>query len=89
MKKQKFSLEANGGGDYLIIEEKGNELILLEIGNCCVPTIGHILPLPVITSALTQWILSHDNDFEQAIKSQGWNDDYTAKLIKKFKEANA
>ncbi|YAF99456.1 MAG: hypothetical protein AB3A66_30375 (plasmid) [Nodularia sp. CChRGM 3473] len=85
---QKIFLEGNNGGDYLNIQQKKGELVLLEIGHACVPSIAQVLPLPVITAALTKWILSHNNDIEQAIKSQGWSSEYTNKLIETVRQAN-
>lgn len=88
-RKQKIYLEGNNGGDYLKIEQKEGEMMLLEVGSCCVASIAKTLPVQVVTAALTEWILKHNNDIEQAIKSQGWKPEYAEQLIKLVKEANA
>lgn len=85
---QKIFIEGNNGGDYLNIQQKKGELVLLEVGHACVPSIAQVLPLPVITAALTEWILNHNNDIEQAIKSQGWSSEYTKKLVEIVRHAN-
>ena len=86
-KKVKVSLptlyiEGNNGGDYLRLKPLGDNLVQLEIGNCCVVTISQVVPVEFITAALTDVAVRYSS-IESAIiglwKNAG--EDYCNKLI--------
>lgn len=54
-------LEGNKGGDYIRLKHiDGEDTVDLEVGNCCVKTINHKVPIEFLTSALTEIVLLND-----------------------------
>lgn len=47
-------IEGNNGGDYLKITKLENNLLHLEVGNCGVVTVRHIVPVEFLTILLTE-----------------------------------
>lgn len=77
-------IEGNNGGDYLEISSAGNNLVLLEVGHCCVVTIRHIVPVEFITAVLARAVLEH-NTIQGAITALPWAGVFTEKLAAQVK----
>ena len=70
--RRRISVQGNNDGDYLLIEERGDGMVALEVGHCCVVCISHLVPVELITAALTEML-----DYEY---TQGWPSDFEEKL---------
>lgn len=53
-------IEGNKGGDYLKITPLEGNLLRLEVGNCCVITVRHIVPVEFLTILLTEATMYKD-----------------------------
>ena len=82
----KFYVEGNNGGDYLQLEHIRDNVVMLQIGHCCVVTVNHEVPIELITSALTNLFLEHDNKATQWQNwKPGWARDFVNKLRSQIK----
>lgn len=79
-------VEGNNGGDYLKIALAGENLVRLEVGNCCVHTITAIVPVEFITGVLTDAVLRHNGDVPGAIMALDWPDDFKRCLCAQVQE---
>lgn len=84
--KPLLRIEGNNGGDYLEISPASDNLVLLEVGHCCVVTIQHIVPVEFITAVLARAVLEH-NTVQGAITALPWGQtgDFTAQLAAQVK----
>ena len=90
MKKQKFIMEGNNGGDYIKLIQIDKDRLSLEIGNCCVIVFNHIIPVEFLTNVLTEVGMrtakTVENDIAISLMEEycGHKPDYKNKLIKQI-----
>ena len=84
-----IEVDSNGGGDYLAISYVGSGLIHLASGHCCVSTIDANIPIEVLTAVISKWMLTNNNNIEQAIRD-AWkgNPENAENLVQKYRNAN-
>jgi len=76
---QRLYTEGNNGADFLDIEKLNDNLVRLRVGNCCVVTVNHVVPVELITHTLTELFLEHD-DSAFANWHAGWPDEFVLQL---------
>jgi len=75
-----FYAEGNNGGDYIKISNVKDNMVLLEVGNCCVHTIMHYVPVEFVTLVLTNAVIEHGS-IEKVIEASNWPIDFKQNLI--------
>ena len=89
-KKQWFSgfvnAEGNNGGDFIVIEDRGNGLLYIRSGSCCVMTIDAIVPVEFLTSTLERVLLENDLDVKKVIDTSGWSTPFREELKAKVRD---
>lgn len=86
--EKSMHIEGNNGGDFLEIEPLGDNMVRLEIGNCCVRTIVARVPVEFITATLTQAVLKH-NGLRPAIMALDWPEDFKTRLAEMVVELDS
>ena len=85
MNPNRFYIEGNNGGDYLVIEPLPDGRIHLEVGHCCVIGIDHIVPVEFITSVLSAAVIEHGS-VKAVMESMRWDRDYIEQLVAQIEE---
>ena len=89
--KQVFRMEGNKGGDYLYLEQISDNMLSIEVGNCCVTSIHHIIPIEFLTALLVEVGMEAAPDthqdicIEMAKKYLRWDNKYKQQLINKIR----
>ncbi len=63
--KQLFSMEGNNGGDYITLKQRSKDTVYIEVGQSCVVTIQHTVPVEWLTIVLTNAVLEASNSSDE------------------------
>lgn len=97
-KKQSFYMEGNNGGDFILLEQRGDNKLFLKIAQSCVIMFEAFIPVEFLTIVLTQAVMNTNTDLmgkeykdlpEAMMHFYGrGNLKWTEQLIKKIKTYN-
>ena len=88
-KYDKIYIEGNNGGDFISIKHIKDNLIKLEVGDCCVYIFNHEIPVEILASFLAKISYALEDE-KTLLKELGWdsNSKYNYDLLKQIKSLN-
>jgi hypothetical protein len=82
MNTDRFYIEGNNGGDYLLLEKTDeNDIVFLDIGHCCVHTLRIKVPVAVLTLMFTE--IFSEEDLQEFVRNN-WPTPYGEELAKRI-----